>query len=109
MGLYSRNKGKRWEREVARLMREIFGNSVHRGWQARSPEDACDVDGTPFWIECKVGRKTNIKAALSQSLNTAKKGRCPVAICKDDMQEPTATMFLYDWLDLVKEWNERSK
>jgi len=85
-GRKSRNKGKRWEQDVARTMREIFGDQVRRGWQSREGSDAPDVDGVPrFWIECKRQIRTNIKAALLQAKNEGgDTHRLALAICRDD-------------------------
>ncbi len=114
-GKSSRRKGHDWERDVARQMRDIFGDRVKRGWQVREGTDAPDVDGTPFWIECKKGKKTNIRAALLQAqdaaghLHGAGDNRPPLAVCKDDGMRATATMYLDDFLDLVKEWEDRGR
>ena len=100
---------------MARQFRKIFGDRVKRGWQAREGSEAPDVDGTPWWIECKKGKQTNIKAALRQAIDAgghvrgAGDPRPPLAICRDDGMRATATMFLDDFLDLVQEWDERGR
>ena len=114
MGRSQREKGKRWEREVAEMMRPIFPEA-HRGWQARAGSDAPDVVKCgPFWPECK-SSKRNVSpiAALDQATEAMGQdhlGLCyPVAICKVDRSRPTATMYLDDWLELVREWKERGE
>lgn len=105
-GAASRRKGHTWERQVARDLREIFGPDVKRGFQTRGgTKEAPDVDGTPWFIECKCGKATNIKAALRQAVE-ATDGRPPVAICKDDRTEPVVAMLYSDWLNLLHtvEW-----
>lgn len=97
MGLYQRMKGKRVERAVAELIRRVFPDAK-RGWQSRSGKDACDIDGTPYWIEVKGGKCPNPRAALKQAIADTD-GRTPVVIVKDDRCEPFVVMRLDDWLE----------
>lgn len=87
MSRLSRIKGKVWEREVARMFRAYFkrGALVRRGHQTRSGRDGADVEGTPFWIECKHQRACSPEAALRQAeeaASGAKDARTPIAVCK---------------------------
>lgn len=112
-GAGCRTKGHNWEREVARRMATIFGEakrglSQSRGGTAEEP-DVKLPGGVPLWIECKRGRRTNAFAALEQARTAARDPiagieELPVAICKDDHREPTATMYLADWEVLIREW-----
>lgn len=95
-----RVKGKRWERDVAQRLRPLFGSHVKRGYQARAGCEAPDVDGTPYWIECKHGRLVNLRAALAQAL-AATDGRPPVVVAKDQGRSALVVMTLADWLELV--------
>jgi hypothetical protein len=52
MGRSQRRKGQRGERETAILWRSVYPDA-RRGSQSRSGKDASDVEGTPWWIECK--------------------------------------------------------
>jgi hypothetical protein len=47
----------------------------------------CDVEGTPWWVEAKVGALTNPRAAIRQA-EQATDGRPVVAICKDNAKRP---------------------
>ena len=96
-----RIKGHAFERDVAKIFRSLYGDGVKRGYQTRSGTEAPDVDGTPFWIECKRGKRTNPKAALKQALE-AKDERPPIAICKDDRQDIVVMLLLEDFLDILK-------
>jgi len=50
----SRNKGARFEREVAKAFRAVWPEARRRGGaQADGKGHEPDVDGTPFWVECK--------------------------------------------------------
>lgn len=104
MSKLSRDKGARWEREVARLLREIDPGAKRTGFhQAQGGSaDACDVAAGLFWAECKVGKRPPILAALAQAESGCPKGRYPIAVCKTDRQEPTVTMTLTDWLEMAK-------
>ena len=76
-GRRSRTKGKVWEREVANLLKE-FWPDARRGWQSRAGDDEADVEDTPFWVECKIGKCPNVYAAFDQA-DEASDGR-PVLI-----------------------------
>lgn len=68
VGRMSRRKGKRFEQIVAAQLREIFGDQVKRGWQAREGHDASDVEGVPgWWVECKNHQRVNIREAYEQA------------------------------------------
>ena len=79
MGAKERRIGHDFERLVARKVRPAFpGSLVSRGLQYFNPAQ-CDVEGTPFYIECKK-RKTKsqlsynaIKAFLEKAAADAKK------------------------------------
>jgi len=90
-GRKSRSKGQRGEREAVALMAAHGFLSARRGWQARSGKDACDVEGTPFFVEVKRGKATNIKAAVRQAL-AATDGRAVLVLTRDDHGEWLGTM-----------------
>ena len=101
LGRRSRRKGKTWERELAALLRPVFGEHVKRGFQSRCGRDGCDVEGTPFWLEAKHGKLVNVRAALRQALE-ATDGRPAVVVAKDDRNAPLVVMRLEDWLELAR-------
>ena len=105
-GAGSRRKGHNFEREMVHRFAEVFGeDKVRRGLQYRDGSDCPDVVAPAFWVECKRGRKTNVKAALKQAQAASEgKGLWPVAVCRDDEEAATATLALDDFLDLLKEW-----
>jgi hypothetical protein len=104
MGARSRRKGHSWEREVVRRLRAVFGDQVRRGLQYRSGEEQPDVIAPRLWIECKAGKKTNPRAALRQAQQDAQDDRRPVAVCKDDRQEPFVIMSLDTFVELADGW-----
>lgn len=85
-GRASRNKGKRYEREVANFLKKVFPNAT-RG-KSQSAHDATfrpDVDGLPdHWIECKHRKRVDLRGALLQGEEEANDGRQAVVFAKDD-------------------------
>ncbi len=69
MGSVSRQKGATFERYVANKLKALYPNARRRGGDQAGTHrlTAPDVDGTPFWIECKVGRSFTIKGAFEQA------------------------------------------
>jgi Holliday junction resolvase len=94
-GKHSRDKGKRGEREVAQLLR-IAGFDTRRGMQSRAGTDECDVEGTPYWIECKRGKRVNLRGAIRQAEEDTD-GRPPVVIWRDDRAEWMVLLSLEEW------------
>lgn len=96
MGRLSKNKGKRWERAVARVLRAFLGESIHRGNQShrggRGAGEGADVDGGPFWVECKHEKSCNLWKAMRQADAeiAAKEGesRPSLVIAKQDKKPP---------------------
>ena len=82
-GRRSRRKGARWEREVARRLQALGFDEARRGLtQSRGAEQA-DVEGTPWWGECKCGRQPNPRAAMRQALEDTD-GRPVLVVIHDD-------------------------
>ena len=105
VGKFSVDKGKRFERELVQLFTEAApGARVCRGFQWRDGAEAPDVDIPGFWLEAKVGIKTNPRKALRQAMMAARYGRWPLAVCKDDRQTPLVVMALPDFLTMYRQW-----
>ena len=86
---------------MAITFKELWPNA-RRGLQYQDGAECPDVIGTPFWIECKVGKRTNIEAALRQAIE-ASNGEKPVLIVTKDDREPViVTMLLGDFCALHK-------
>lgn len=68
MGLYSRNKGKRGEREVAALLRK-YGFAARRGQQFAGGSDSPDVvsERFPFHIEVKFTESLSVPAWIRKA------------------------------------------
>lgn len=109
MGAMQRRKGATFERALVHRFREAMpGADVKRGLQFRGGgAEVPDVDCPVFHVEAKHGKKPVVRAALQQAQADAVKGKIPIAVIKDNRQEPFVVLGLEDFLDFVKEWWER--
>ena len=99
-GKASRRKGHDFERFTVRVLKALWPGAK-RGLQTQaSSTKPPDVDGTPYYIECKKGKRTSPKAALAQA-TLYTDGRPPLAVTRDDNKEILVTMLLKDFLDLA--------
>lgn len=102
-----RDKGKRGERALARRLRESFpelAESIKRGWQTRVGCDDPDVCGlSGFWIESKIGKKPNPRAAYAQAHEDAKGRAIPLAVVRDDRaHDALCTLSLTDLIRVLR-------
>lgn len=94
----SRRKGHDFERAVARFFRTFFLDA-RRGLQYDNPRE-CDVEGTPFRIECKRLKDVtarNIVAALMQAKGDGERHNDPrpaIAVTKANNREALVHMTL---------------
>jgi hypothetical protein len=86
-GARSRRKGRAWEQELVHHFRRVWPSAKRGIGQARLGSEVCDVEGTPWWVEAKVGGRTNPRAAIRQA-EAATDGRQVVAVCKDNQTKP---------------------
>ena len=102
MGKYQRDKGAGYEREIVHALKAIYPHAERGLGQARSGGDIPDVDGTPFWIECKRGKSCSAHAAIKQARDNSKIAcekhrkpkRIPIAILRRDTETSIAVMDL---------------
>lgn len=99
MGKRSRTKGARGEREVSALLSAVFPGAKRGLTQARAGNDCADVEGTPFFVEVKIGQRPNIMGAMRQATE-ASDGRPPVVFTRRDGEQWLVTMLAGDWLAL---------
>ena len=99
----SRSKGKRGEQEVAVMLRDAFPwLDPHRGAQTRKGDDACDVEGTPWFVEVKRRKaRCNIPEAMEQATRDSD-GRPPVVFSRRDRGEWLVTMRWEDWKEMSR-------
>lgn len=96
----SRQKGKRGELELAKVLREA-GYDTRRGQQYSGASGDADVVGLPgIHIECKRVEQLNIEKALQQSERDAKPGEIPVVMHRANGTKWKATLRLDDFLEI---------
>jgi hypothetical protein len=67
-GRLNRDKGKRFERQVAKDLKKIFGDHLHRGFQSRAGSDEADIEKIPgVWVECKNWKTPQVRQAMIQA------------------------------------------
>ena len=93
----SRDKGKRGELELAKVLRE-YGFEARRGVQYKGGEDSPDVVGIPgVHIECKRVERLNIDDAMEQSVRDSGE-ELPVVVHRKNRKSWLVTMRLEDFL-----------
>lgn len=80
MGKSSRDKGKRGEYRWRDWLR-AFWPAAARGAQFSGPK-YCDVEGTPYWIEAKEGKRVRLRDAMKQAERDTD-GRPPIVLAHD--------------------------
>lgn len=108
-GRASREKGKRFEREVANFFKSYGVKTARRTAQCMGKTgQAGDVEGVPdCHIECKVVEKLNLEAAYAQSVRDAEaagKNEIPVVVHKKSRKPAMITMALTDWINMYLAW-----
>lgn len=102
MGKLSRDKGKRGERELAKILRE-HGYDAHRGVQYHGGPQSPDVVGLPgFHIEVKRTNRLALYDALSQSQGDSGDGEVPIVAHRPDGKEWVVIMTLDDFLGMLE-------
>lgn len=97
-----KDKGNRFERQVAKILREHYGYESRRGVQFRSGQEEADVVGLPgVHIECKAVESLNLEKALQQSERDAKPNEYPAVFHKKNYQPILVTMRTKDFIEMV--------
>lgn len=105
-GASARNKGKRGELQLAKLLRDMWGYDVRRGHVFDHESDLVGLDG--IHVECKAQEKLNIYNAMEQAKEESEKRKdgLPTVFHKRDRGEWLVTMRLEDWIDLYGAWRD---
>ena len=102
----SKQKGARFERQLASLFRE-YGYDARRTVQyCGNTGDASDVDGLPgLHIEAKHQEQMRLYEWMSQAKRDSEgTGRLPAVFHKKNNAEILVTMTLEDYMCLYREW-----
>lgn len=105
----SREKGKRGELELARLLREKGYTKARRGQQYSGANGDADVEALPgIHIECKRVERLNLENAYDQSRRDASRwGDIPVVMHRKNRGEWLVTLSLDDFLSIYKQWEKQ--
>ena len=99
-GKANRDKGAAFERFIAGMLRDVYPDA-RRGYQRRSGSDEPDIQGTPWWVECKVSKGTPQVYRAYWQAEKDTDGRAVLVISKQNRTEPLVSMTLGDFLDLL--------
>ena len=103
----SREKGKRFEREVAKKLRENGYTDARRGQQYCGANGDADVVGLPYiHIECKAVEKLNLYDAMDQAKADAKGIEEPVVIHKKNNKPVLVTMEFDTFMRMYEPFKE---
>lgn len=106
MGKMSRDKGKRGELELAKILRE-YGYETRRGQQFCGAKGDADVIGLPgIHIEVKRVEKLNLYEAVKQSVRDSVYEDLPAVFHRKNNQEWLVTMRLTEWMEMYKAYTE---
>lgn len=109
MAVNSKQKGARFERELAGRFRDYGYDDARRTNQyCGNTGDASDVVGLPgIHIEAKHQETMRLYEWISQAKRDAEaggKGNLPAVFHKKNYAEILVTMRLDDWINLYREW-----
>ena len=107
----AKQKGNRFEREVAKILNKKFDANVRRTPMSGGmgfKGDIIQLTGilSRFSIECKNQEKLNIWKALEQSRNDAERMKIPVVVFTRNRDRNYIALELDDFLNLIKELEE---
>lgn len=113
IGKTSREKGKRGEREVAKIFREAGYPEARRTSQyCGRTGDASDVTGIPgIHLEVKYVEREQIRSWYGQAVRDAEaagRGDVPVVIHRKTHSDWLVTMSLTDFIGILKRGEERA-
>ena len=104
MGRMSREKGKRGERELAKILRG-YGYACRRGMQYAGGPQSPDVIGLPgIHIECKRTERLSLYDALAQAKRETGQKELPAVFHRKNESPWVVVMDLEDWMLLYREW-----
>lgn len=100
----SKEKGKRFEREVAADLREYGYDTRRTNQYCGNTGDASDVVGLPgIHIECKHQEQLRIYDWMAQAKRDAKDGELPTVFFRKNHCKTLVCMELDDWMGLYND------
>ena len=108
MGKFSRDKGKRGESELVRLIKANGYEARRTAQYCGKTGEAADVIGLPgIFIECKRVENLNINNAMAQATHDAEaagRGDLPVVFHRKNNCPWLVTCLAGDWFTIYREW-----
>ena len=106
----SREKGKRFERKLASILKKDYGYDCRRGQQYCGANGDADVIGLPgLHIEAKHQEKMQLYDWINQAKRDAKDGLLPVVFHKKNNYEILTSMPLDVFMTIYREWEAGQK
>ena len=95
-------KGKTFEREIARYLREHGYTDARRGQQYKGGADSPDVIGIKgYHIEAKRTERFDLYGALEQSTRDAADGEIPIVIHRKNGKQSVVILTLDDFIEVI--------
>lgn len=109
MPINSRDKGARFERTLAKKLKE-YGYECRRGQQYCGANGDADVVGLPYiHIEAKAVERMELYKWMAQAKNDANKGEIPAVFHKKNNCNILVTLELPDFMEIYKEYEASMK
>lgn len=107
MSINSRDKGARFERQLAKTLRE-YGYEAERGCQHSGGKDSPDVKTSMkgIHIEAKHVEHLNIWNALEQSKRDSGEGEIPVVMFKRNRSQIYVALPIDEFMELYTAWEK---
>lgn len=107
----SKQKGARFERTLANILKKDYGYDTRRGQQYCGANGDADVVGLPgIHIEAKHQERMQLYDWMAQAKSDAKDGEIPAVFHKKNNCEILVTLPLDEFMKIYKSWealNER--
>ena len=105
MPVNSKQKGARFERQLASKFREHGYEARRTAQYCGNTGDASDVVGLPgIHIEAKHQERMSLYDWMEQAKRDARQGELPAVFHKKNNAEILVSMELADWIKLYREW-----
>ncbi len=104
MGRREQQKGKRYERMVAKKLAGLYPDA-RRNQDERTDREGQDLINTgPLMVQCKAWKKYPPITALFEVTTRARQlGKVPALVVKGDHQPSVVVLLLDDFIEMVKE------
>lgn len=107
MSNYHRRKGHSWEREVAKMLRDIFPDAARQLEYQENECNGIDLKGTgSFKIQCKCSYHVPNIPRVFDEFKGLRKGDIPVVAFKVDGKGMYAALKIEDLIRLMKLYND---